>query len=299
MTEFLIDDREFNTPLYGPDGQLKTRTAIAPKNRRTETSIHTVADAQAEKIAVAVRYAFAKGRGTISKEALVSAILAKDRVGVYEAMVGVSHAVAEALREVLPQVYEQTVKAGGEAGLSLLEKQLRGAEFRTAAPTGSPVKKIGPFAIRFDVTNPKVVEFVQQHVAETIDNLEETTKQDIRDAIESSLDGDLTLREMTQDIMDSVGDDDRAVMIAKTESMDAANQGLLASWDQAADEGLLTGDEYKEWIATETGACDICEELDGETVPIDEDFSSGDDAPPAHPNCRCTLGIAASRPDEE
>ena len=85
--------------------------------------------------------------------------------------------------------------------------------------------------------------------------------------------------------------DDRAEMIARTETMSAANAGTAEMWDQAVEEGLLTGNEYKQWIATDDEkTCPECGELDGETVPLDEDFSIGDD-PPAHPNCRCTMGI--------
>ncbi len=86
-------------------------------------------------------------------------------------------------------------------------------------------------------------------------------------------------------------------MIARTEVMDAANEGLAQSWSQAVEAGLLTGNEKKVWIAT-SDACPECEEVDGEEVPMDDDFSVGDD-PPLHPNCRCTMGLSVGVGEQE
>ena len=49
----------------------------------------------------------------------------------------------------------------------------------------------------------------------------------------------------------------------------------------------------KMWIiAQDERTCDICSELDGEIVPWDGTFSSGDETPGrVHPNCRCTMVI--------
>jgi hypothetical protein len=50
------------------------------------------------------------------------------------------------------------------------------------------------------------------------------------------------------------------------------------------------GIEKKEWEISDAETCDDCEanNEDGE-IGVDESFSSGDDAPPLHPNCRCFL----------
>lgn len=83
--------------------------------------------------------------------------------------------------------------------------------------------------------------------------------------------------------------DARARMIARTEVMTAANQGRYISWQQAEDRGLIDlSSAYKEWIA-EADACEDCQFVDGEFAPADGVFeSTGDEMPPAHPNCRCT-----------
>jgi hypothetical protein len=69
--------------------------------------------------------------------------------------------------------------------------------------------------------------------------------------------------------------------------MRASNEGQKQLWDQAREKGLLTGEEKKVWMTADP--CPICADLEGQTVPLSEDFSIG--GPPAHPNCRCTTGL--------
>ena len=60
---------------------------------------------------------------------------------------------------------------------------------------------------------------------------------------------------------------------------------------QAANQMNKSGLEWdKQWTA-EPDACDICMNLDGEEVGVRDAFSSGDMAPPAHPNCRCDITL--------
>lgn len=88
----------------------------------------------------------------------------------------------------------------------------------------------------------------------------------------------------------------RARMIARTETLAASNMGQVELWRQALAQGLLRGDEFKVWITTpDERLCSECEQLEGEEVPFDSDFSTGDMAPPLHPNCRCTIGLTAGR----
>lgn len=79
----------------------------------------------------------------------------------------------------------------------------------------------------------------------------------------------------------------RADTIALTEIAEAFGSGQSDAADAIS---LDTGDDViKEWVM-EPDACEICIE-NALTGPIDLDdvFPSGDDDPPAHPNCRCTL----------
>lgn len=89
----------------------------------------------------------------------------------------------------------------------------------------------------------------------------------------------------------------RAMTIARTESLRAANQGELAGWQDAQDRGILDDQAQKMWytIAEGNGACRVCEdELSDQTVDMQESFSCslGDiDCPPAHPNCHCRMRV--------
>jgi SPP1 gp7 family putative phage head morphogenesis protein len=78
--------------------------------------------------------------------------------------------------------------------------------------------------------------------------------------------------------------DERAMLIARTETIRASNQGALASY-RAADVA------QKEWTTAEDDRVSEDCEANGDQGPIgiDEAFDSGDMTPPAHPNCRCVI----------
>ena len=73
---------------------------------------------------------------------------------------------------------------------------------------------------------------------------------------------------------------ERAENIARTETARAQIEGAIAGWKAS---GVVGGRQWK----TAQDCCDICQELDGEIVGLDEDFDDGD--PPLHPSCRCDL----------
>lgn len=75
----------------------------------------------------------------------------------------------------------------------------------------------------------------------------------------------------------------RAELIASTELNAAYNQGGLAMARQL-------GATAKRWDPLGGEVCDICLENEAESfIPLEDDFASGDDCPPAHPNCECVL----------
>jgi hypothetical protein len=110
----------------------------------------------------------------------------------------------------------------------------------------------------------------------------------------------------------------RAENIARTETIRAANMGVQLSWRSAMDRGHLPQGTQKVWIASgDDRTCPICAVLHGEVIDIVEPFSVQEQAtsftrdgqdfvvaekaplknpsitetPPAHPSCRCTVGI--------
>lgn len=81
--------------------------------------------------------------------------------------------------------------------------------------------------------------------------------------------------------------EDRAALIANTEIRRAHSQGALIGYQQAAAGGISV---LKEWDTSGDNPCDDCElnEQQG-AIPLGQTFQSGEDAPPAHPNCRCSI----------
>ena len=81
----------------------------------------------------------------------------------------------------------------------------------------------------------------------------------------------------------------RSFVIARTESSMAGNGALSESWRAA---GVDAKKWRRRWILTDDERlCDICEPLDGATATLDGVFPGGFSGPPAHPQCRCTVGL--------
>lgn len=150
--------------------------------------------------------------------------------------------------------------------------------------------------MKFDAKNEAAKKWARKHSGELVRQITKTTRQRIASAVVNALDGG-SPRELYKSILKVIGDKDRADLIAKTELMDAANSGQREAWAQAVEEGLLTGLEMREWIATDDPSlCDHCDRLDGQLAELDGDYPDGGGiGPPLHPRCRCTEGISARR----
>lgn len=88
----------------------------------------------------------------------------------------------------------------------------------------------------------------------------------------------------------------RAETISRTETIKASNKGAMLYWQQLIGTGAIArGDARKVWIVTpDDRLCPVCEPLGGESVGIDDQFSTSIgsvDAPPLHPNCRCAISL--------
>ena len=81
----------------------------------------------------------------------------------------------------------------------------------------------------------------------------------------------------------------RARMIARTETMRAANISRLEGYEQAARKGLFdTRTAVLEWMThIDDRTCSYCLEMAGEQVPFGQEFPDGE--PPVHPHCRCVI----------
>jgi SPP1 gp7 family putative phage head morphogenesis protein len=116
--------------------------------------------------------------------------------------------------------------------------------------------------------------------------ISETTRDGIRSLVTQTVKGEMSVLDLPKALENSYGfSASRASMIARTEVRIANGEGMLG--------GLIASGnvQQKVWITQEDDlVSDICQE-NADAGPIDlmDDFPSGDQVEPAHPNCRCTV----------
>jgi hypothetical protein len=243
---------------------------------RDNTLAHKAADAHLDAMTVAVMYSFLRGRKAYKSGGINAAV----------------KAVRDGLLKSLPPVLLKTVAAGGNAAIAKVPKHRAAMRALKPQRPGQPHSSEPPFNLQFNATDEAAIAWAKQHAAELAKDLSETSRDRIKDAVARATEGD-GIEAAYDDILDAVGDETRADMIARTETMWAMAEGQQQGWEQAAEAGLLDDDQQVVWIAT-SGCCDDCDEMDGETRPLNGEYDDPDyaDGPPAHPNCRCTEGIA-------
>ena len=119
-------------------------------------------------------------------------------------------------------------------------------------------------------------------------DLDKTTVDELASAVADAYESGADFDGVVQAVKDSFAQASayRAKMIAQTELNDAWNQSLVHFGKEA-------GATKKSWI-TDLMPCIVCiANLEDGEIDMDEDFESGDDAPPAHPNCLCSLMVHA------
>ena len=194
--------------------------------------------------------------------------------------------LAERLRELV----REAISVGGAAGLERLPAELR-PDFDGA----------------FDVTNPRVLEFVDSYTMRLAGQVEDHTLDHLQRMTREWAERDQPVTELAKEIeQDPSGlfDRNRAEMIARTESARAFVQGEELGWQES---GAVAA---KRWLLSSM-ACEFCRaaaaevnrrinELgkplyqrgtqlrgtDGGLMKLDYEDVGG---PPLHPHCRCDL----------
>ena len=121
-----------------------------------------------------------------------------------------------------------------------------------------------------------------------------TTREKIQALTVQALEDGWSTDTLAAAIQDSEAFGDyRSEMIARTETAFADVQGNMAGY---AASGLV---DATEWIVGD-GDCDECQaNADASPVAMGEAYPSGDEMPPAHPNCRCdVLPIVNAGPED-
>jgi hypothetical protein len=139
-----------------------------------------------------------------------------------------------------------------------------------------------------DVVNRRAVDAANEQAATLVTNIDASTRNMLRSAIADGLEENIGLDAIADGLVDDFAfSEDRADLIARTEISNANSQGALTGYKTARDEAGVK--LFKEWLLG-PNPCEICvANNDQGPIDLDDDFDSGDDAPPAHPNCECAL----------
>jgi hypothetical protein len=147
-------------------------------------------------------------------------------------------------------------------------------------------------SLAFDLRDPRVARYLEEHGAELVKGIDEETRRQIKTLIQQGGGYDAIAKRISERFAEfAVGRpqdhiDSRAHLVAVTEVGNALEHGSWLAAQDAKQAGLPM---EKAWLVTGGDICDECvaNEAAG-WIDIDEPFPSGDDAPLAHPACRCT-----------
>lgn len=138
--------------------------------------------------------------------------------------------------------------------------------------------------------NKEAIQFIQEYTFKNIVGMTDEIADDLRAELERAImggEGIAKIKDRVSKVFD-VGEN-RAEMIARTESNRAENQGKLQAFKSS-------GKTYKKkWVAAmDSRTSDLCKRLDGKKVGMNDNFkdSKGEfegPCPPAHINCRSTV----------
>lgn len=226
--------------------------------------------------------------------------------------------VEQALELGIPTPILNAMTKAGPLDLGVMQAAV--AEAKVAA--GEVPARLGLQAV-FNVEDPHFQVAVEQAGATDIRGIEEETKQAVREIVGLARRSGWHPYEFAPLVRDTVGlttrqaravvnlyqgqqadqgearaqiladryatrlQGQRAKTIARTETLKAANLGRIASFEQAANNGLFARDRAQlEWLAAmDDRTCALCAALNGERTPIGSTFDG--ELPPRHPNCRC------------
>lgn len=145
-----------------------------------------------------------------------------------------------------------------------------------------------PGAGQVDLAEDVVQTYLSDHsLTKLTGDFEPTTVERLRNALADAYDTGADYEGLVDAVQETYAgfNDVRAGMIAQTEMNAAYNFGRKQL-------GIDLGFNEKAWDPDGTACEEICvpNVLDG-WIGMDEDFESGDDAPPGHPNCDCSLDV--------
>lgn len=138
-----------------------------------------------------------------------------------------------------------------------------------------------------DLINERAAAYAEARAGELIEGLGDSTAEQLRSLVADAIAEQWSTPVLEEAIVDSYSfSEDRAAVVARTELSRAYNAGN-------AEVGRIAGAVGKRWVLGSEHGDDDADECDDnaedDVVAFDDVFSSGDDFPPAHPNCVCAF----------
>lgn len=152
---------------------------------------------------------------------------------------------------------------------------------------GMLMQKDSKIDIGWNKNAPTLLDFVDKYGLKLAKTLDNTTQDRVKSALKLSFSNFEDAQDAADRITKIIDDPQRAMTIARTESVNAFGAGRKAVAEEI-------GWKFKQWHSM-LGACSICEgnSADG-IIPIDKEFSSGHQDVTAHPNDRCSVRYYAT-----
>lgn len=184
--------------------------------------------------------------------------------------------------DVLASTEDDLIEALSKVGVD--SGRIALAQIGTLADDGKIVERVNERALNWARDRAAELVGVSDNEAYSLDD---STREMIRSIIADGIENNLATSEIGDILEEAYAfSDDRAQLIAATEITSANSEGALVGYQEAKAEGVNV---KKSWLVLEDG-CDICQEnADAGPIDLDDSFPSGDDAPGAHPKCRCVL----------
>lgn len=142
--------------------------------------------------------------------------------------------------------------------------------------------------INYQLLHPNLIKFAQRETAKLITGVNKTTKEMVSNIIQGGIEEGASSNAIARLISDATGfSSSRAKLIARTETtkiFSGAPEESLTAYGKSSGRVFT-----KEWsTAGDEKVRDEHADMEGETVPVGEEFSNGL-LYPSEPNCRCSV----------
>jgi hypothetical protein len=132
--------------------------------------------------------------------------------------------------------------------------------------------------------NVQALTFATERAAELI-AVTDTTRELLRGLVVEAIDKGWSTDALSEAISNATAfSEARADMIARTEIAIANVEGSMLAYRES---GVV---DKKVWLLAQDNPCEVCiANAEQGMIDFNDRFDSGDEAPPAHPNCRCDI----------